>query len=73
MIGTVPWRLRAVAALPAGTITLLYSDIDGSSRLLQRLVERYQTVVEECRALLRAAISAHNGHEVSTFGDGLCA
>jgi class 3 adenylate cyclase len=35
--------------LPTGTVTLLFTDIEGSTRLLQQLGERYASVLEECR------------------------
>ena len=44
--------------LPNGTVTLLFTDIEGSTHLLQRLGERYTDVLEECRLLLRTAFHA---------------
>ncbi len=41
--------------LPTGTITLLFTDIEGSTHLLQRLGERYAELLNECRTLLRTA------------------
>jgi len=55
--------------LPTGTVTLLFTDIEGSTLLLQQLGERYSNVLNEYRDLLRAAFSEHNGHEVDTQGD----
>src|SRR6266566_400703 len=55
--------------LPAGTVTLLFTDIEGSTRLLQQLGDRYAFVLAECRCLLRAAFQKWNGHEVDTQGD----
>jgi predicted ATPase/class 3 adenylate cyclase/DNA-binding CsgD family transcriptional regulator len=55
--------------LPMGTVTLLFTDIEGSTRLLQRLGERYVTELEECRSLLRATFFEFDGHEVDTQGD----
>ena len=54
---------------PTGTVTLLFTDIEGSTRLLQYLGERYSDVLAECRRLLRAAFHQHHGHEVDTLGD----
>jgi predicted ATPase/class 3 adenylate cyclase len=59
--------------LPAGTITLLFTDIEGSTHLLQKLGERYAELLDECRTLLRAAFSAHHGYEVDTQGDAMFA
>jgi predicted ATPase/class 3 adenylate cyclase len=55
--------------LPTGTVTFLFSDIEGSTRLVQQLGARYAKVLAEHRALLRAAFAAHNGHEIGTEGD----
>src|SRR5437870_12775350 len=55
--------------LPTGTVTFLFTDIEGSTRLLQQLGDRYARVLEECRRLLRAAFQQWNGHEVDTQGD----
>src|SRR6266536_794007 len=55
--------------LPEGTITLLFADIVGSSRLLQQLGSRYRLVVEEWQHLLHAACQQWRGHEVETQGD----
>src|SRR5438874_7084495 len=55
--------------LPRGTVTFLFTDIEGSTRLLQQLGDRYSRVLEECRRLLRAAFQEWNGHEVDTQGD----
>lgn len=55
---------------PAGDlVTLLFSDIEGSTLLLQQLGDRYDAVVLEHRRLLRAAWQEHGGYEVSTEGD----
>ena len=55
--------------LPTGTITLLFTDIEGSTRLLQQLGNRYESVLADCRRLLRRAFKAHHGQEVDTQGD----
>jgi predicted ATPase/class 3 adenylate cyclase len=55
--------------LPTGTVTLLFTDIEGSTRLLQQLGNRYADVLTEYRQLLRAACQQWNGHEVDTQGD----
>src|SRR5260370_27960434 len=59
--------------LPTGTITLLFTDIEGSTRLLQKVGERYAELLNECRSLLRTAFSAYHGHEVDTQGDAMFA
>jgi class 3 adenylate cyclase len=55
---------------PAGSVTLLFTDIEGSTRLLERLGTRYDRVLDEHREIVRAAIAAHDGYEVRTQGDG---
>src|SRR5436190_11903944 len=59
--------------LPMGTVTLLFTDMEGSTRLLQQLGERYTNLLEEYRQLLRAAFQQWNGHEVDTQGDAFFA
>jgi predicted ATPase/class 3 adenylate cyclase len=59
-----------MAELPSGTVTLLFSDVEGSTRLLTRLRGRYAGVLVEHQRLLREAFDAHDGHEVQTYGDG---
>ena len=59
-----------MAVLPSGTVTFLFTDIEGSTALLQRLGDRrYAEVLEEHRRLLRATFKERNGHEVDTQGD----
>jgi len=55
--------------LPTGTVTLLFTDIEGSTRLLQQLGERYASLLDECRHLLRVAFLEFHGHEVDTRGE----
>ena len=55
--------------LPTGTVTLLFTDIEGSTRLLQQIGHRYDDILTECRQLLRAAFHQWNGYEVDTQGD----
>jgi len=57
--------------LPTGTVTFLFTDIEGSTRLLQRLGTGYAGLLEEHRRLLRTAFSDHGGVEVKSEGDGL--
>ena len=54
---------------PTGTVTLLFPDIEGSTRLLQRLGDRYPAVLATHQQLLRAAFQAQGGYEVRTEGD----
>src|SRR6266568_2258599 len=58
-----------MAELPTGTVTFLFTDIEGSTRLLQELGERYAAVQEEHHAIVRRAVAHGGGVEVSTEGD----
>jgi class 3 adenylate cyclase len=55
--------------LPSGAVTFLFSDIEGSTRLVKALRERYVQVLAEHRRLVRAAIVGQAGHEIDTQGD----
>jgi class 3 adenylate cyclase/catechol 2,3-dioxygenase-like lactoylglutathione lyase family enzyme len=56
-------------ALPAGTVTFLFSDIEGSTKLARELGDRYPSVLEDHARILRAAFESHGGHEIDTQGD----
>jgi class 3 adenylate cyclase len=56
-------------ALPGGTVTFLFTDIEGSTRLLQSLGDDYGRVVADHRRLLRDVFQAAGGSEVDTQGD----
>ena len=60
---------RGMGELPAGTITMLFTDIEGSTALLRRLGGRYADALSAQRALLRAAFASCGGHEMGTEGD----
>jgi predicted ATPase/class 3 adenylate cyclase len=62
-----------VRDLPAGTITLLFTDIEGSTQLLHQLGDGYGELLAACRALLRSAFQGQRGHEVDTQGDAIFA
>src|SRR5512139_1706136 len=55
--------------LPGGTVTFLFTDIEGSTKLLERLREQYAVVLADQRAILRAAFVRWNGLEIDTQGD----
>ena len=55
--------------LPTGTVTLLFTDIAGSTHLLTQLGDRYIQVLSECRQDLRTAFEQRNGYIVDTQGD----
>src|SRR4029078_5996464 len=59
-----------MAPQPTGTVKPLFSDIEGSTALLERLgASRYAEALGLHRRLMRAAFEAHEGYEVDTEGD----
>jgi class 3 adenylate cyclase/DNA-binding SARP family transcriptional activator len=58
-----------VDELPVGTVTFLFTDIEGSTRLLKQLRERYGEALGEHQRILRETFAAHDGHEIDTQGD----
>jgi class 3 adenylate cyclase len=55
--------------LPSGTLTVLHTEIEGSTLLTVHLGDRYPEVLATHCTLLRSAFAAHEGHEVDTQGD----
>jgi class 3 adenylate cyclase len=62
-----------MTALPTGTVTFLFTDIEGSTRLLARLGERYADVLAAHHRVIRDALREHGGREVHTEGDAFFA
>src|SRR6185436_7373450 len=58
-----------VAELPTGTVTFLFTDVEGSTRLLHELGDAYADVLGEHRRVLRDCFDRHGGVEVDTQGD----
>src|SRR5438093_2557537 len=58
-----------VRDLPTGVVTLLFTDVEGSTRLLHELGDGYGEALHEHRRRLRAAFAEHEGVEVDTQGD----
>src|SRR6266550_3470648 len=56
-------------SLPSGTVTFLFTDIEGSTKLLQQHGDRYADLLAEHRRILRNAFSGRGGVEVDTQGD----
>ncbi|MGH2445846.1 MAG: ATP-binding protein [Candidatus Limnocylindria bacterium] len=59
--------------LPTGTVTFLFTDIEGSTRLLQRLGPAYERLLADHHRIMREAIAAGGGAEVGTEGDSFFA
>src|SRR5437763_2671395 len=62
-----------MAELPAGTVTFLFTDIEGSTRLWEQHPETMPLALSRHNLLLREAIEAHGGHVFKTVGDQFCA
>jgi predicted ATPase/class 3 adenylate cyclase len=62
-------RVQQMTELPTGTVTFLFTDVEGSTRLLQALGDRYAAVHDEHAAIIRRAVASGGGVEVSTHGD----
>ena len=60
-----------MSALPAGTVTFLFADLEGSTRLVQDLGDAYPPMLNDSRRLLRAAAAKNEGHEIDCRGDEL--
>ncbi len=61
------------AALPTGTVTFLFTDIEGSTQRWEQHREAMKAAVARQEHLLKAAISAHAGYVFKTLGDAFCA
>jgi len=58
-----------MTSLPGGTVTFVFTDIEGSTRLLQELGDGYADVTRDHRRLVREAFGARGGTEIDTQGD----
>src|SRR5256714_10304825 len=58
-----------MSELPTGTVTFLFTDIEGSTRLLHELGDAYADALAEHRRVLREVFGRHSGIEVDTQGD----
>jgi class 3 adenylate cyclase len=70
-VGFIEGQLRP--KLPTGQLTLLFGDIEGSSRLMAELDYRYASVLSAVHGIQRAALRAHAGFEVDARADELFA
>ncbi len=58
-----------MSELPTGTVTFLFTDIEGSTRLLQEQGDAFQHLLERHEELIRDPIAETGGVEVRTEGD----
>jgi predicted ATPase/class 3 adenylate cyclase len=59
-----------LGGLPTGSVTFVFTDVEGSTRLLHELgAERYGELLSEHRRAIREAFARHDGHEIDTQGD----
>jgi DNA-binding NarL/FixJ family response regulator/class 3 adenylate cyclase len=65
-------RLALVAALPTGVVTFLFTDVEDSTGLLQRLGDDYRTAIADHRRLVRTAVEERGGVEVDARADEFC-
>ena len=59
-----------VTELPSGTVTFLFTDVEGSTRLWEEQADAMQPALARHDEIVGAAIAAHDGHVVKTTGDG---
>ena len=58
-----------MTVLHGGTVTFVFTDIEGSTELLERAGSNYAPILDRHRAIIREAIAAHGGVEHGTEGD----
>jgi class 3 adenylate cyclase len=61
--------MRGMASLPAGTVTFVFSDVEGSTGLLKRLGDGYGELITEHRRIVRETFAARDGVEIDMQGD----
>ena len=61
--------MSSSSQLPSGTVTFLFTDIEGSTKLVRGLGEEYDAVLAEHQSILRAAFAENAGSEIDTQGD----
>lgn len=61
-----------MSALPTGTVTFLFTDIEGSTKVAQRYPTLWESLRERHHAILQSAMDAHNGYVFQIIGDAFC-
>jgi class 3 adenylate cyclase len=67
--GEVTARVKDVGSLPRGRVTLLFTDIEGSTGLVRDLGDRYAAVLRDVRTIIRRSVRAAEGKEVDSRAD----
>ena len=62
-----------MSSLPTGTVTFLFTDIEGSTKIAHEQREAWPNLQKRHHAILRAAIEANNGYVFQIIGDAFCA
>src|SRR5215212_9645775 len=68
--GAVADRAETMTDLPTGTVTLLFTDIEGSTRLLEAQPEAYRAALARHHLLVQQAVHVHGGVIFETVGEG---
>ncbi len=61
-----------MADLPSGTVTFLFTDIEGSTKLAQEHPDKWETLRARHHAILQSAMDVHNSYVFQTIGDAFC-
>jgi hypothetical protein len=64
---------HSAQALPSGTVTFLFTDIEGSTKLAQEHPDTWESMREHHHAILQSAIESHNGYVFQIVGDSFSA
>jgi predicted ATPase/class 3 adenylate cyclase/Tfp pilus assembly protein PilF len=66
-------RTRVDSILPTGTVTFLFTDVEGSTPLWEERTHEMRPALEHHDRMLRAAVESSGGHVIKTLGDGMVA
>lgn len=66
-------RAETSTALPTGTVTFLFTDIEGSTKLAQEYPDAIPALLARHHEILKQRVQAHNGHVFQIVGDSICA
>src|SRR5512134_612209 len=61
-----------MSQFPSGTVTFLFTDIEGSTKLAQAYADRWEALQARHHAILREAIESNNGYVFQIIGDAFC-